>query len=344
MQARAMVRGAWALALAGVGVAAQAQGLNSAWIADSSGLSAVGPTATPAIIGTPNPINLATWSGPEADFALVSGATQTLRGLSAAAGNASGRYHMQSGGSFSWVTEVLPGSSGLVSGDAITVFFDVHVDGSFDTRLSPFAGTPAAYHANTLSYMNLRYGISDMDMPGYDPENEPGLQFHYGGQATIEAGDVSWSADKVLYQSFDSAASATLQDGSAWEWTGNASGATLQSNLPPVAQVAFSVDTGVLRFSFDTLVGHHLVLDGYFRTEAFGLNEGGLAWQSLVDFVNTADGELVSSVPGVEFAGITPGVTPVPEPATWALMFTGVALLLGRTRRVRGMGAGGFGG
>lgn len=337
MRTTGMAKGVWALAWAGAALTAQAQGSNSAWIADGSGQTTVSATTTAATIGTPTVINLNTWTGSEANFALASGETQTLRGLSAAAGHADGRFHMQGGGRTGWTTEVRPGNSGLSVGDPITVYFDVRVDGSFDTRLAPFAGASPDYHVSTLAYMTLRYGVSDVDLPGYDPESDPGLLFRYGGQAAIEAGDVAWSSDKVLSQTFNSTATATLQDGSVWEWAGNTVGGTQQVNVPPSAQINFSVDTGVQRFAFETIVGHHLFVDGYHRTEAFGLNEGGLAWASLVDFAHTFDVELVSSVPGVEFSHIAPGVAQgVPEPATWALMFVGVAALL---RRVRGQGA-----
>jgi hypothetical protein len=322
-----MARAGAAAALACAGVMAHAQDTNFASIYSGTTSVSAGPSNAPASVGTLAPINLNTWIGPAANFAEASGATQTLRVLAAASGSTAGQLHPQSLAQFRWTTVV----GGAVLDAPVTVSIDLHVDGRLEAWRSA-SGAPSGYNVATTGFVTLSYSVSDTSLLSYDSEGYPDFRFIYTGQTSIEAQDALGYRRKIR----TSLATANLQGGSPWAWSGNIDSVLPENYVSPEGQVALSVNTGVLSFSFDTFVGHQLALDGYFRAEAFGNSPGNMPWQALADFANTFDIELRSSDPAVTFSGITPGVfQPVPEPATLALMLTGIAGVLLRVRAGR---------
>ena len=276
----------------------------------------------PAQIGGPPGGPLQVLDG-ESHYGVASSSTQTLRAYADGYGPVDAGNQVKTTSTFSLTVPVLAGSSGLAIGIPITIFLDLALDGRIVA--GPDVGANSAeYSLDTRAFGTLRYRVVDLD----EPEGGAPLTFDYTGFVQVLAG-AGPTFDTYARTSYEGRASATRQDGSTWNWAGNSSGGRTGLQLEQL-----TVDTGIQRFAFNTFVGHQLQLNGELQVGAFGLLPG-LPWQATADFSRTFDAELLSSVPGVEFGDLVPGVY-VPAPPTSALLATGLAMLGGRLRRRRG--------
>ena len=337
------VRRLLTLALCGAGAAAQAQGYTETQVSgNATGWVVTTVQDAPVHTGTPGPVFLGTSIG-EVHYAAASGTQQTLRAVAAGNGGAGDGNQIFTSSKFSWASMVQPDATHAI-GDPITVTLDLHIDGKLAAGFTPyfFARPPAVllfptnYHLETGATARSSFSVSDLD----SGRDTPVFKSNYVGAVSSEV--VQWgdphSADYVdtYTVGYQSALTADLQDGSTFNWGGNIDPTTADG-----WGKRLDVNTGHLQFTFDTLVGNHLLLEGELSAEAAGWRPD-LDWTAMADFGSTFDAEL-SAPGGVQFSNLAPGVySPaiegggsVPEPASPALVLAGLAAALIATSRRR---------
>lgn len=291
----------------------------------------------PAVAGTPGAINLGAWGGSQAYYGAASGSSLTLRALAAAKGQ---NTAITTRSSFDWTTTVLAGTSGLSPGDPIKVDLKFRIDGGAT------AGFGAGISTNDFSLQSsaaalLTLKLYDLDSLDYEP-GAPQIGVSFNTNANVQGASYPPSASYPGGAAYTSVAhSVGLQAqtlAGTWNWPGNDTYSTsIQTATPSVH--SFDVDTGLLSFSLDTFVGNHLQLQGMLsavlRCDSYSSSGTAPSCAALSDYSKTFDAELGANVAGVTFSDYVPGVLAVPEPASWALMFVGVAALLHRVRRER---------
>ena len=248
---------------------------------------------------------------------------------------------------FDWTSPVLAGTSGLSVGDAITVTVSFRIDGSAVAGfVAPYLPPgdiiwPINYRMESWGGTNVKLDVYDLDSPDYEG-GSPLARMEF--QAGASAASASFEPDDnyptgIHYTNVGHYSSLNTRAPGAglWEWPGGTNHSR-HSEASEIVTEALAVDTLVQSFSFDTFVGNTLQFQGDMQSSLYCLSylggggDGppcGLAF----DFGSTFDAELSANVAGIEFGGITAGVAPVPEPATWGLMFLGLAVLLPRMRR-----------
>lgn len=285
----------------------------------------------PAAAGKPGAIDLSTWSGGQHHFAAASGAHQTLRAVAAGSGGHDDTNQVSTSSAFSWTVQVGAGSSGLAAGAPVTVHFDLRVDGTLAAGFAPaFSPAPViflplVYQLDTQAGVSLSYLVYDLS--GDFEEGAPDMRFDFSANAVLRASAFNDPAfEDYVLRGYSQQASASLQRGAGWQWTGNATDQTVTRWDIPGKQT-LEIDTGLQRFTFDTFVGHTLRLDAEMTSTADAY-VAGLGWKASADFGKTFDAAIGSDVAGLEFSSLQPGVfAPVPEPAPALLLLAGAVML-----------------
>jgi hypothetical protein len=328
------------LAAAGVAFAASAQNTNRIVANGTYGeLFDTMAADVPLQSGTPGPVDLGLLVG-DHFFAQASGSTLTLRSLVA---NTGSNNQLSSESSFNWYSEVLPGTSGLGVGDPITVTLSFHIDGTVAAGFrAPYEPGPIAFPANYQLNSNVgtsfRLDVYDLDSPTYEG-GSPQARVEFQAGASVQSSDIGPSIDypsgvHYTQQGRYSSLSTQVEGAGAWSWPGGVSDSqTTQTSL--IVSETLDVDTLSQSFSIDTFVGNRLQLQGWMSSNLYCLSYtsvggDGPSCGAQVDFGSTFDGELSANVAGIVFSDITPGVSPVPEPASGLLMFLGMAAVLPR--------------
>lgn len=340
-----LVRRLLPLAAATLAMGAAAQNTNtvSAW-SNAGQVFDLTETGLPAQAGNAAPIDMATWSGGESQYAAASGATLTLRAVAATRGDSN---QLQTVSSFNWTAPVLAGGSASV-GTPVTVTMSFRLDGrnaagygaAFNSG-GVIIGLPGDFQLSSNAATQLRLDVYDLDSPGYEG-GAPTAYIGFSSNANVDSAIYPPSSSYpsgAEYTTLAHSAQLSLYDpivGST-TWSG---GSSYQQAYPDAfpARHVLDIDTGVLSISFDTFVGNRIGFEGELIASLYCSTYSSTAstpsCAGLSDYGSTFDAELSTNVAGVTFGDYTPGAfPPVPEPATWALMFVGVAVLL---RRVRG--------
>lgn len=344
---RRLVRGLLPLAAATLALGAAAQNTNTVTAWGSAGpVFDVTETGVPALAGNATPINMATWSGGESQFAAASGQTLSLRAVAATRGDSS---QLQTVSSFLWMTPVQPSAAAAV-GTPVTVTVSFRLDGSNAAGYGAafnsggvIIGLPGDFQLSSNAATQLRLDVYDLDSPDYEG-GAPTARINFSSNANVDSAAYPPSSsypNGAQYTTLGHSSQLSLNDPIAGSttWSG---GSYYYQDYPdafPAKQV-LDVDTGVLSLSFNTFVGNRISFEGELTAtlycSTYSSTHSTPSCAGLSDYGSTFDAELSASLPGVSFGDYTPGVfAPVPEPATWTLMFAGVALLL---RRVRGAG------
>lgn len=336
------------LAAATLALAATAQNTNTVSASSNAGpVFDVTETGVPVQAGNAAAIDMATWSGSESQFAAASGASLTLRAVAATRGDSN---QLQTVSSFLWTTPVLPGGSAVV-GSPVTVTVSFRLDGSnavgFGAAFNSGGGAiglPGDFQLSSWVGTQLRLDVYDLDAPGYEG-GAPTARVSFSSGASVESAIYPPSSSYpsgAEHTTVGHSAQLSLHDPIAGStaWSGNSDYYQAYPNASPTRHT-LDVDSGMLSLSFDTFVGNRIGFEGMLTASIYCNSYSATATApscaGLSDYGSTFDAELSASVAGVSFGDYTPGVfAPVPEPATWALMFVGVAMLL---RRVRGAGA-----
>jgi hypothetical protein len=315
-------------------LAAQAGGTNHVAAQDASGtLFDSVATNTPAQAGSAG-----FGYGGVGHFALADGAALTWR--AAAGNNAPGSQDRVLADS-QWAVTVLPGSSGLALGTALTLTLQLSLDGTADAGLGGggFADGWRVW-AETTGLAAL--AIRNPSAPDWDPETQrPLFSFEARAFALVDTaschqaqpcgGNTYAYTHRVGIVDLQ----ASLPGGASWAWGGNSNSDTTVAAASAPARQSVSFNSGVLSFTLPVAVGDQLLLDGgldlsFFCLGSEGFGTGVLPCINHADFSNTMRAALVSSVPGIEFDGLTPPLA-VPEPPAALLMLAG-AVLLSRAR------------
>jgi len=322
-------------------LAASAQNTNTIFATDYSDngfdASAVGAAIH---AGTPGPVNLAALSGHgNTFFGQASGGTLTLRTMAAGVGS---NFQAATRSAFDWTSPVLAGSSGLSVGDAITVTVSFRIDGSTIAGfVAPYLPPgdiiwPTNYRMNSWGGVSLNLDVYDLDSPDYEG-GSPLAETRFLADTSAESArfepDINYP-DGVHYTNAGHHSSLRTRTPGAgyWDWPGGTDYSRHSDSWEFVTET-LAVDTLVQSFSFDTFVGNTLQFQGDMQSSLYCLSYLGGGGDGppcgmAFDFGSTFDAELSANVAGIEFGGITAGVAPVPEPATWGLMFLGLAVLL----------------
>jgi hypothetical protein len=276
-------------------------------------------------------------------FAAVSAPYQTLRGsnqLSLRSSMASGAASTDTSTSIGFSKTVLvdPGSSGLAFGAPLTLTLSLQLHGINETGYMPPPSGGTAFSADwsrilTSIDSSFAYRMVDLDDMVCDEGCRPRqlARFDYGSRLLYDA---VRTADGAAYD---------IDERSGWDMFGTVSGYQASpyvndyssgvSAIP--GSVRREINTGVLRITLDTFIGHTLKIDAWLDlfNQSYSL---GLAGSALGDFRNTFDADLRSDVAGVELIGELGGIAAVgavPEPGSWVLLLAGLAGLLGWRRR-----------
>lgn len=335
------------LAAVTLALGAQAQNINSvtAW-SNAGQVFDLSEPLLPAHAGNATPIDMATWAGGESQYAVASGATLTLRAVAATRGDSN---QLRTAASFNWTVPVLPSAS-AGAGAPVTVTVSFRLDGrnaagygaAFNSG-GVIIGLPGDFQLSSGSGTQLRLDVYDLDSPDYEG-GAPTARINFSSNADVESAAYPPSSsypNGAQYTTLGHSAQLTLYDPIAGNTTWSGSSTYYQAYPDAVpAKHVLDIDTGVLSISFDTFVGNRIGFEGELIASLYCSTYSPTAstpsCAGLSDYGSTFDAELSANLPGVGFGDYTPGAfPPVPEPATWALMFAGVAVLL---RRVRGAG------
>ena len=334
------------LAAATLALGAAAQNTNTVTASTSAGtvfeLTEIG---LPVQAGNAMPIDLATWNGGESQYAAASGINLTLRAVAAARG---GDSQMQTASSFIWTNLVLPASAAPL-GTPVTVTLSFRVDGSvaagFGAAFANGGGgvaLPGDFRLVSNAGTQMLLDVYDLDSPDHEG-GAPMARLDFSASAGVE-GAIYPPSDSyptgAQYTTVNHGAQLLLEDPIAGSttWAGGSDYHQVYPDALPAKHV-LNVDTGWLSLSFDTLVGNRIRFEGELVASVYCTTYSSTGTSpscaGLSDYGSTFDAELSTNLPGVTFGDHQPGALPtvVPEPATWALMFLGVAVLL---RRVRG--------
>ncbi|MDO9075561.1 MAG: PEP-CTERM sorting domain-containing protein [Rubrivivax sp.] len=343
---RRLLRHLAPLAAAVLALNAAAQNTNTVMASSNAGqVFDFTATGLPVQAGNAAPIDMATWGGGESQFAAASGLHLTLRAVAATRGDGN---QMQTVSSFNWSSPVLPTGAAPV-GTPVTVTVSFHLDGSsaagYGAAFNSGGGVialPVDFQLSSWVGTQLRLDVYDLDSPDYEP-GAPTARVSFAAGVSVESAIYPPSASYpsgAQYTTIGHNADMQLTDPIAGSttWAGGSSYNQAYADAFPARHV-HDVDTGWLSLSFETVVGNRIGFEGelvaslYCSTYSSTTSSPSCA--GLSDYGSTFDAELSTNLPGVGFGDHQPGTLPtvVPEPATWALMFVGVAALL---RRVRG--------
>lgn len=342
---RGVARALLPLAAATLALGAAAQNTNTVTAYGYAGLVFdLTETGLPALAGNAAAIDMATWSGSESQFAAASGATLTLRAVAATRGDSN---QMQTLSSFNWTSPVLPTAAAPL-GTPVTVTVSFRLDGhnaagygaAFNSG-GVIIGLPGDFQLSSTAGTQLRLDVYDLDSPDYEG-GAPTANINFTSLANVESAIYPPSSSYpsgAQYTTLGHSAQLTLQDPLAGSttWAGGSNDHQAYADAFPAKHV-LDIDTGVLSLSFDTFVGNRIGFEGTLIASLYCSTYSSTAstpsCAALSDYGSTFDAELSTNLAGVGFGDYTPGAfPPVPEPATWALMFVGVAVLLRRVRR-----------
>lgn len=262
-----------------------------------------------------------------------------------------GVYDDRSEVGFSKTVRIDPGTSGLVDGDPITLHVLMHVQGS------SHAGPPGLDPSLPQSTTNGRdcynsYGeryLSSTDVKiDYWIRDTSTTPICSEGCFTPAVLGFGYNAH-VLYDSFYGAEVNA-------EWTSDPRPSAVLGGTPlPQAyngdtNVGYfgafgwaSMDTGVIQLQVPTRIGSFLEMSGSISS-LLQTNGQKTTAEAVLDFGHTFDVDLVSSVPGVQIEGEVPSISAVPEPASSALLASGligIAIMARRRMRAGALGQAG---
>lgn len=352
---RSVLRTLAPLAAATLALGAAAQNTNTVTAHTSAGtvfdLTEIG---LPVQAGDSTPIDMATWTGSESQFAAASGLHLTLRAVAATRG---GDAQMQTVSSFRWVKPVLPTVT-APAGTPVTVTVSFRIDGStaagFGAAFNSgggFIALPGDFRLSSFADTQMRLEVYDLDSPDYEG-GAPTARLDFSAGAGVEGAIYLPSTSYptgAQYTTVSHGAQLLLADPIAGStaWAGGSDYHQAYPDALP-AKHALDVDTGWHSLSFDTFVGNRIGFEGELSASLYCISYSSTtsppSCAGLSDYGSTFDAELSTNLAGVGFGDHLPGTLPtlVPEPATWALMFVGVAVLLRRVRR-QGTADGGLG-
>lgn len=254
-----------------------------------------------------------------------------------------GVYDDRSQVGFSKTVRIDPGTSGLVNGDPITLNVLMHVQGS--SHAGPPGVDPSLPQGTTngrdwydrygerylaSTDVDIDYWIRDTSTTPICPEGcfiPAALGFGYKAH--------------VLYDSFYGA-----EVNAAWTSdprpTAVLAGTPLPQSYNGDTNVGYfgafgwaAMDTGVIQLQVPTRIGSFLEMSGSISS-LLQTNGQKTTAQAALDFGHTFDVDLVSSVPGVHIEGEVPSISAVPEPASSALLASGlIGIAVVARRRMR---------
>jgi PEP-CTERM motif len=243
---------------------------------------------------------------------------------------------------------VLPTSAAPV-GTPVTVTVSFRLDGTnaagFGAAFNSggvIIGLPADFRLISWASSQMRLEVYDLDSPDYEggaPTARLSFSASAGVEGAIYAPSTSYPTG-AQYTTISHGAELLLEDPIAGSttWAGGSNDHHAYPDAFPAKRV-LDIDTGVHSLSFDTFVGNRIAFEGELGANLYCVSYSSTtsspSCAGLSDYGSTFDAELSTSLPGVGFGDHQPGALPtvVPEPATWALMFVGVAVLLRRVRR-----------
>ncbi len=224
---------------------------------------------------------------------------------------------------------VLPGTSGLSTGDTTTLQLSIRLDGALfaDARSWPGSGWAHADMSAGLSIYD--YGISVSNGEGW---SSPKLA-SFGASSKLEASNVYKPYWGYSYSS-------PWEE--SWATESNISSRSSHSNSSENRELGEGMyykanhhfDTGLLTLSFEAIVGHTLDVEAFLNTYVNANNEG----EALADFDNTFAFGVTPTTNGLLVDWET-GPQPVPLPGGLLLLGSGLLSLFGPLRTwVRNLG------